>query len=245
MEHGRARSPRRRARRTRIRTVRAARGRRGDRRQTSRDGGRLPRHRHLSDRGLLLPGLSAPRLDRVDVEGSAVHTGSGSAQASPRRLAPGGFSVDGDREARRLRCSAAAALAGVPEAFDQSRSATGHDHRVLVVGRQEGVMATEDMVTNEALLAEKARIPGHVVYCPLVQETVVLNLQSGKYHGLNPTGGRMLELIERSPTIDAAARQLAEEYGSPLETIQADLCDLCRDLIDRGLIEVGPPDAGD
>ncbi len=106
-------------------------------------------------------------------------------------------------------------------------------------------MAIEGMVTNEALLAEEARIPGHVVYRPFVKETVVLNLQTGKYHGLNPTGGRMLELMERSATIGAAAHLLAEEYGSPLETIQADLCDLCRDLLERGLIEVGTADAGD
>jgi Coenzyme PQQ synthesis protein D (PqqD) len=106
-------------------------------------------------------------------------------------------------------------------------------------------MVTEDMVTNEALLAGRARIPGHVVYRAFVKETVILNLQSGKYHGLNPTGGRMLELIERSATIDAAARQLAQEYGRPLEAVQADLCDFCRDLLERGLIEVGAPDAGD
>jgi hypothetical protein len=106
-------------------------------------------------------------------------------------------------------------------------------------------MATDHTVTNEALLAEKARIPGHVVYRPFVKETVVLNLQTGKYHGLNPTGGRMLELIERSATIDAAARQLAEEYGRPADAMQADLCDFCRDLLERGLIEVGKPDAGD
>jgi hypothetical protein len=109
----------------------------------------------------------------------------------------------------------------------------------------EGGMAIEEMVTNETLLGEKARIPGHVVYRPFVKETVILNLQAGKYHGLNPTGGRMLELIERSATIDAAARQLAEEYGRPLEDMQADLCDFCRDLLERGLIEVGAPDAGD
>jgi hypothetical protein len=106
-------------------------------------------------------------------------------------------------------------------------------------------MGTEETVTNEALLAEKARIPEHVVYRAFVKETIVLNLQTGKYHGVNPTGGRMLELIERSETIGAAARQLADEYGGPLETLQADLCDFCRDLLERGLIEVGAADAGD
>jgi hypothetical protein len=105
-------------------------------------------------------------------------------------------------------------------------------------------MAIGDTMTNDALLAEIARTPEHVVYRPFVKETVVLNLQTGKYHGLNPTGGRMLEVLERSETIGAAARQLAEEYGGPLETLEADLCDFCRDLLERGLIELRAPDGG-
>ena len=102
-------------------------------------------------------------------------------------------------------------------------------------------MASEETLTNESLLAEKARVPNHVVYRPFVKETVILNLQSGQYHGLNPTGGRMLEVLERSASIEAAARQLADEFNTPLETLQKDLCDFCRDLLQRGLIEVGLP----
>jgi Coenzyme PQQ synthesis protein D (PqqD) len=105
-------------------------------------------------------------------------------------------------------------------------------------------MAAEETMTNEALLSEKAGTPPHVVYRPFVKETVVLNLQTGKYHGLNPTGGRMLDVIERSATIGAAARQLADEYGAPLEQLQTDLCDFCRDLLERGLIELRAPNGG-
>jgi hypothetical protein len=103
-------------------------------------------------------------------------------------------------------------------------------------------MSTGETMTNEALLAEKAATPKHVVYRPFVKETVVLNLQTGKYHGLNPTGGRMLDVLERSLTIGAAAQQLAAEYGESVEKLQADLCDFCRDLLERGLIELRPPD---
>lgn len=107
-------------------------------------------------------------------------------------------------------------------------------------------MASGDTMTNEALLAGQARTPDHVVYRPFVKETVVLNLQTGKYHGLNPTGGRMLEVLERSATIENAAQQLADEYGRELEALQSDLCEFCRDLLERGLIELRtPPDGGD
>ena len=88
------------------------------------------------------------------------------------------------------------------------------------------------------VLAGKARIPGHVVFRSFPRETVVLNLDTGKYHGLNPTAGRMLELLEKSETVEAAAARLAEEYGRDLGEIRRDLYDLCVELRERGLLEI-------
>jgi len=88
------------------------------------------------------------------------------------------------------------------------------------------------------LFAGKARIPGNVVFRSFPRETVVLNLDTGKYHGLNPTAGRMLELLEKSDTVDAAAARVAEEYGQDVETIRHDLYDLCVELRERGLLEI-------
>jgi hypothetical protein len=96
---------------------------------------------------------------------------------------------------------------------------------------------------TESILAAKVRLPEHVVYRAFVKETVVLNLQTGKYHGLNPTGGRMIELLERSDTVQQAARSLAAEFQRPLEEMEADLSDFCRDLVDRGLIEFTSDDS--
>lgn len=84
----------------------------------------------------------------------------------------------------------------------------------------------------------RARVPQHVVYRPFVNETVVLNLETGKYHGLNPTAGRMLETIEREATLHDAAVRLAAEYELPIEEIERDLLELCRTLAERGLIEL-------
>lgn len=97
-------------------------------------------------------------------------------------------------------------------------------------------MPENDLVA-ESLLDATVRLPNHVVSRAFVKETVVLNLQSGKYHGLNPTGGRMLEVLAAAPTVRDAAAKLADEYDRPLEEIERDLCDFCADLLDRGLIE--------
>jgi hypothetical protein len=76
------------------------------------------------------------------------------------------------------------------------------------------------------------------VYRAFAHETVVLNLDTGKYHGLNPTAGRMLETLEREATVDLAAHRLAAEYGLGIEEIRRDLYDFCVDLQARGLLEI-------
>ncbi len=79
-------------------------------------------------------------------------------------------------------------------------------------------------------------MPDHVVYREFVNETVVLNLETGIYHGLNPSGGKMLEALGEAETVRAAAAALAGHYGRPAREIEDDLCAFCRELSQRGLI---------
>ena len=83
-------------------------------------------------------------------------------------------------------------------------------------------------------------IPQHVVFRSFVEETVVLNLESGRYHGLNRTAGRMLELLGELGDVDAVAEAVVGETGAPGERVQADLRELCDSLSERGLIELTP-----
>lgn len=88
------------------------------------------------------------------------------------------------------------------------------------------------------LLAARVRLPQHVVHRSFVAETVVLNLQTGRYHGLNPTAGKMLEAIEAAPTVGDTVPELAGEYGVEQEQIARDLLVLVEGLLERGLIEI-------
>jgi hypothetical protein len=81
-------------------------------------------------------------------------------------------------------------------------------------------------------------VPDHVVFRRFPAETVLLNLQTGNYHSLNPTGGRMLEVLSEVGNIAAASTRLAEEYEQPLDEILQDLREFCSGLADRGLIEI-------
>jgi hypothetical protein len=84
-------------------------------------------------------------------------------------------------------------------------------------------------------------VPDHVVFRVFAAETVVLNINTGQYHGLNPVAGEMLETLQGTPNLRQAAKALADEFEQPLERIEHDLRAFCDDLVSRGLLEI---DAG-
>jgi hypothetical protein len=82
-----------------------------------------------------------------------------------------------------------------------------------------------------------ARVPDHVVYREIAEQTVALNLRTGRYHGLNETAGAMLAAVCDAPSIAAAAERLAPEWDVAEDVLLADLDDLCAGLERRGLLE--------
>ena len=90
---------------------------------------------------------------------------------------------------------------------------------------------------DDAILAGRVSVPDHVVYREFAEETVILNLDSGMYHGLNQTAARMLEILRASESVAAAVDELTREFGQPEDVIRRDVLMLCRELRQRGLIE--------
>ena len=84
----------------------------------------------------------------------------------------------------------------------------------------------------------RVRIPRHVVHRHFAAQTVVLNLETGRYHGLNPTAGRMLDALGEGRTVASAARIVADHYCQPRADVERDLCELCAQLLERGLVEL-------
>jgi hypothetical protein len=99
-------------------------------------------------------------------------------------------------------------------------------------------MSPETIPDAPALLACKIKVPQHVVYRSFPTETVVLNLQTGRYHGLNATAGGMLSALEHAASVHDAAVTVAAEYEQPQPLIEHDMCTLCSVLLERGLIEL-------
>jgi hypothetical protein len=95
----------------------------------------------------------------------------------------------------------------------------------------------EDL-SDEHLLTLRPTVPEHVVERAFQGESVVLNLKSGQYHGLNAVGVRMFESLRTAPTVGDAVASLSEEFGQPREMIERDLTVLVGQLSSRGLVEL-------
>ena len=89
---------------------------------------------------------------------------------------------------------------------------------------------------SPSILDRRFQVPEHVVSRAFEKQTVLLNLESGSYHGLSQVAARMLEASTEAPTPREAIAGLAAEYEQPESVIEHDLAELLRGLADRGLV---------
>ncbi len=87
------------------------------------------------------------------------------------------------------------------------------------------------------MLDRRLAIPDNVVHRAFAEQVVLLNLETGKYHGLNPTAGAMLDALGQAEDVRAAAAIVAAELDHPQVEVEQDLAVLCEQLLDRGLLE--------
>jgi hypothetical protein len=81
-------------------------------------------------------------------------------------------------------------------------------------------------------------VPQHVVFREFPAETVVLDLRTGRYYGLNRTAARILEALSADGAVAGAIDRVARGYGRPREEIAGAVITLCESLRERGLIDV-------
>lgn len=91
--------------------------------------------------------------------------------------------------------------------------------------------------------SDRAAAPAHVLVRFLDQESVLLNLETEQYFGLDETGTRMWQLVTTSPNIDAAYQELLAEYDVQPEMLRENLTELLGHLVEHGLVQVLPADA--
>jgi predicted component of type VI protein secretion system len=89
-------------------------------------------------------------------------------------------------------------------------------------------------------ISRTARVlaPEGVLVRELEGESVLLNLNSEVYFGLDETGTRMWKMLTTSESIQAAYHSLLEEYEVEPEKLYQDLENLIEELVAHGLAEV-------
>ena len=86
----------------------------------------------------------------------------------------------------------------------------------------------------------KMVIPAQVMSRQVGDETVILDLTSGMYFGLDPVGARIWQLLSEGQQVDAVVSILLNEYEVPEEQLRQDVNSLVSELVSRGLVELTP-----
>jgi hypothetical protein len=92
--------------------------------------------------------------------------------------------------------------------------------------------------------AERASVPPNVLVRFLDKESVLLNLETERYFGLDETGTRMWQLVTTSPSVDAAFQQLLEEFDVEAQLLRMNLSELLDRLAEHGLLLFHSADVG-
>jgi hypothetical protein len=84
--------------------------------------------------------------------------------------------------------------------------------------------------------SDRVKIPDDVLISNLQGESVILNLDSERYFGLDDVGTRFLNVLTTSDSIEAAYEALRHEYNIDAHVLREDLLALVENLIDQGIL---------
>jgi hypothetical protein len=88
-------------------------------------------------------------------------------------------------------------------------------------------------------LNDSLRIPDQVATRKVGDETILLNLETGTYFGLDAVGSRFLELLEQNGKLADAHRAMLEEFDVAPEVLEGDLLRLSEEMCAKGLLALG------
>jgi len=86
-------------------------------------------------------------------------------------------------------------------------------------------------------LTDRAMVPDAVVSRELDGETVLLNLETGMYFGLDAVGTDMWRAIREAATLGDALVAVHRQYEVDEATIRADFLQLANELLAKGLLQ--------
>ena len=88
------------------------------------------------------------------------------------------------------------------------------------------------MTTNDVL-----RVPDSVATRRIGDETILLNLTTGTYFGLDIVGSRFLELLEQDGQLAVVLSAMLKEFEVEPKTLEGDILRLGEEMRSKGLLE--------
>ena len=85
----------------------------------------------------------------------------------------------------------------------------------------------------------RVTVPDGVLVQELQGESVLLNVNTENYYGLDEVGTRMWSVLSEAPSIADAIDKLLEEYEVDRTTLESDVDELLTELLEKKLIELG------
>jgi Coenzyme PQQ synthesis protein D (PqqD) len=86
--------------------------------------------------------------------------------------------------------------------------------------------------------SDRVEVPKDVLVRFVEKETVLLNLDTECYYGLDETGTRMWQVVTAAPSIEEAYAELLSEFDVEAELLRQHFSDLLERLADLGLLRV-------
>jgi hypothetical protein len=84
----------------------------------------------------------------------------------------------------------------------------------------------------------RASVPADVLVQELQGESVLLNVGTGRYFGLDEVGTRMWAVLTTAESLQAAYDTLLAEYDVDGQRLEGDFRTLVEKLVEHGLVEV-------
>ena len=86
--------------------------------------------------------------------------------------------------------------------------------------------------------SDRVSLPDDVLVSRLQEESVILNLDSERYYGLDDVGTRILSVLTNAESIEAAYQSLLAEYDVDESVLRQDLLALVESLVQQGIVKI-------
>ena len=87
-----------------------------------------------------------------------------------------------------------------------------------------------------ASIDQRVHVGEDVMFRELDGEAVLLNLESGRYYGLDPVGSRIWQFVQETPLLRSVWQSMQDEFDAPADTLHKDLLAFIDELSGEGLV---------